>query len=187
MWHHLKYTWFWEFRTCFKVWSWRNSAFKVQRMLMWKNMKIDGWLFTCELERKLKSNKTSIPRISTYALTMDTPLFHAYPISPHFSRITWLHCMEGTPLMSLSEDETGVKLIIIIIINREPMDFRQKQCNMNQGFSAEVHNLNGKTNNCPDQNVPKIYLYCISVCEKCTAKKCRGDWTNYERQRILRE
>ena len=59
---------------------------------------------------------TMPPRISTYALTMDTPLFHANPTSLRFCRITWLHGRDGTPPMSLSEDKMGVKLIIIIII-----------------------------------------------------------------------
>ena len=50
------------------------------------------------------------PRISTYALTMDSPLFYAYSTSLHFCRITWLHGRDAP--MSSSEDETGVKLII---------------------------------------------------------------------------
>ena len=43
-------------------------------------------------------------KVFTYLLTMDAPLFHS------FLQITRL------PPMSLFEDETGVKLIIIIII-----------------------------------------------------------------------
>ena len=53
------------------------------------------------------------PRISTYALTIDTPLFHhSMHIPFRFISAEQLDCMERTSPMSLSEDETGVKLII---------------------------------------------------------------------------
>ena len=53
------------------------------------------------------------PRISTYALTMDSSL----PCISHIASFQQNNMifMEGTPPMSSYEDETGVKLIIIII------------------------------------------------------------------------
>ena len=56
------------------------------------------------------------PRISTYALTMDSSL----PCISHIASFLQnnLIAWKGRPPMSSSEDETGVKLIIIIIIKR---------------------------------------------------------------------
>ena len=66
------------------------------------------------LPPKLSIACTKSPRFSTYALTMDSlqSLLCIFRITSFL--LNYLDCMEGTPPMSSSENETGVELIIII-------------------------------------------------------------------------
>ena len=56
------------------------------------------------------------PWISTYryTLTMDTPLFHVYPISLHFCRITWLHERDARCLFLKTKQALNSLLLLII-------------------------------------------------------------------------